>query len=608
MITRPNFLVLISTVLFFAIISSAQNSNVVVKNPRSYANANIGIDVRKTPGATVRGRLVYDDTGRPIRHALFSLAEVSEINTRSYYNTANVKTDEDGEFVIRDVGAGSYFPVIQMNGILNPNNVPNSPRLDEKPSELDTLFEKIEISGLGEFNLFIRAKRGGSITGKVTFHDGEVAVGMRVEALRKEGDSFVDAGDTRSNSSIGTTQTDDRGFYRFTGLPEGKYIVRVIEPVSNRESDSQNNTLYEGGLNHLRTYFPEGEDAVKAKEIDILFGQEQNEINIPLTKRKLFQISGKILAKSNKQPLSGFNIGFYRQDRSDSLDSYTAVRDYGNSKSDSLGNWTIRSLQKGKYRIDISQGYVYLNPKPAEKGISYSNLSKEIEITDADISGEVFEMPLESSISGTYTTTDGKSIPQNLRFMVVSKDGKTSELGDYGDETPTVASKTYVFFVGKLKSGPYKIFALNEEYFIKSIKIEGQNNLDSFFDLKEEQELKNVQIILSNKTGTLKGKVDGFPKSQNDSAVSFNTVVLLKSGYSLEEINLNTLVRIIDSDGSFEINAPPGEYSVIIVDSLTNQKSEDEQKEWFRKALRDSPKVEIKVGEVTNLSPRMPTN
>lgn len=85
-----------------------------------------GEDEDKITGATLRGRIIYEDSGRPVRYALVSLVrdekEKRPDGFYSGYSAKHVKTDENGEFVIRNVGAGSYYPLVKFEGILNRNS------------------------------------------------------------------------------------------------------------------------------------------------------------------------------------------------------------------------------------------------------------------------------------------------------------------------------------------------------------------------------------------------------------------------------------------------------------------------------------------------------
>ncbi len=188
-------------------------------------------DDEKITGATVRGRVLYDDTARPARYVTIALAEDKPNVSR--YSLTFVKTDENGEFVIKNVKAGTYIPYIKSDGVMNFDSFNFAIRgvsKDEIPADF---FQKISVSGLGEFQVEVRAKRGGAVSGRIIYADGEAAVGVKVEVLKKNGERYDNASQIYGNQGVGTATTDDRGFYRLSALPAGTYIVRVIEPVSH---------------------------------------------------------------------------------------------------------------------------------------------------------------------------------------------------------------------------------------------------------------------------------------------------------------------------------------------------------------------------------------
>jgi hypothetical protein len=564
-------------------------------------------DDGKVTGATIRGKVVYEDTGRPLRFV--AIGFVKSTDTNNTYSTKFVKTDENGDFVIKNVKAGTFLPIIKSDGILNPTSYANQLRQSDKKAEIENLFEKIEVPALGEFQVLVRAKRGGSIIGKVIYADGEVAVGIKVEALIKQNDVFQTT--SYGDFSVGTATTDDRGVYRFAGLPEGKYIVRAIEPVSHNEAKIE---LWEARSSYgqesqmLMTYYPASEKSDKATELDVGIGQEQSDININLPERKLFRISGKVIDKTTQKPLKDFQIMFYKLDDLDQKVARSMPFGAANTaKTDSLGNWALRSIPKGKYVITAIQGYVYRNPNEpqTEKPVTYSNSSKNIELTDKDMPDLMFEVSSESVISGTVSTEDGKSLPPYIGIFARSEDGKSIGSNQNAVEAKKSADeviKQSPFKIGKLSGGKYKIFGNVGEYFIKSVKLNGNDVTDSFIEVKEGEELKNVQVVLSGQTGTLKGKVDGYTAPERV------LVILLKSGIIASEAKYSNIGGRLKADGTFEIKAPAGDYSVFILTAKNEPKTEAEVEEWFKKMLKDASKVQIKIGEVANITLKMPSN
>ncbi|MEP6903784.1 MAG: carboxypeptidase regulatory-like domain-containing protein [Actinomycetota bacterium] len=564
-------------------------------------------DDLKITGATVRGRLIYEDTSRPLRYALITLiTENGEMYSK--YSTKFVKTDENGEFVIKNVKAGTYLSYVKSEGILNQDSYKfSSPRQPpgEKNENADSQFEKITVSGLGEFQIVVRARRGGAISGRILYADGESAVGVKVEALRKEGDRFSNIpASYNSESSVGKAQTDDRGFYRLAGLPEGQYIVRVIEPVSHNQNSGQyiyNVRDSQGSI--LKTYYPEGENSKNAKEIEILPGQEQVAIDLTLPERQLFGISGKIVKKQSSEPLTNFTVSFFKMSDRDELvaEIYTS----GNSAtSNKVGEWSLKSLPKGKYRLTISQGSVYTSEKDADKKpTQYPNMSKDIEITDKNLVDLDFEVPVESSISGTIVVEGDKDVPPATGIFVI--DDKTKVMGysdsfmSYNEENQQKV-KERPFRVGKLSEGKYWLFFNNQSFYFKSATLGGRDLSNSPIEIKEGEELKGVQIVLAGDMGTVRGKVAGYDGKEQA------VVVMVKTGVSLEQSRFGSFSAQIMPTGKFEVKAAPGEYSIFVITFKNRPKTETEAKEWFQNIVKDAQKVSVKSSEIIDFSLNMP--
>ena len=134
----------------------------------------------KVPGATVRGKLVYADTGAPVRYALIGFTTTGGKRTSGEF----VRTDEHGNFVYEDLKGGAYYPVVKNRGILNPEAF-NSRAITKKDrqNKLESTFPRIEVENGGQYQIMVRARRGATITGTIRYFDGEPAVGIKVEAL-----------------------------------------------------------------------------------------------------------------------------------------------------------------------------------------------------------------------------------------------------------------------------------------------------------------------------------------------------------------------------------------------------------------------------------------
>ncbi len=561
-------------------------------------------DDSKVTGATVRGRLIYEDTSRPVRYVMITL--VSDKETYTSYGSKFVKTDENGEFVITNVKAGTYVAYVKSEGILNQDSYKFSFRQPTKENKPDDKFEKIAISGLGEFQIVVSARRGGAVSGRILYADGESAVGVKVEVLRKENGRFSNTSSVYGGESgVGSAKTDDRGYYRIAGLPEGQYIVRVIEPVSHSQSSPQYVYTYRENQNSLlKTYFPEGESSKDARALEIFPGQEQTAIDITLPERQLFGISGKIVKKGSNEPLANFSVNFYKMSDRDEL-----VAEYSSSSqttSNKAGEWSLKSLPKGKYRISIAQGYVYNSNKDAEKNqAKYSNMSQEIEITDKNLADLNFEVPVESSLVGTIVVEGGKEVPANVQIYAINEESKQLSFSDYDynrNQTKTPQPiKEKTFRIGKLSEGKFRLgTSNNQNYYLKAIMLGGKDLLNSPLEIKEGEDLKDVQIVLSTNMGTVKGKVAGYDGKEE----AF--VVLIEANSVFGQVQTKNFSARLSPTGDFEVKAAPGEYSIIIATAKNRPQNAAEAKEWFQKLIREGQKITVKDSEITNVSLSMP--
>jgi hypothetical protein len=156
----------------------------------SIAAAGIAAQVREPsptpniPKAVVKGRVVYDDTNDPVRRSRINLLQLA--NDRGSLNSA---TDRDGRFEIREVPAGIYYVLLESPGIISPISFLKGNENDNRPPEafdIKSLREyctEIAVDGTNTVNVTVRARRGGAISGKVSYSDGAPAVNAVIRTV-----------------------------------------------------------------------------------------------------------------------------------------------------------------------------------------------------------------------------------------------------------------------------------------------------------------------------------------------------------------------------------------------------------------------------------------
>ena len=125
-----------------------------------------------------------------------------------------ILTDGEGRFVVAGVPPGrvnlgvnarGYLP--QQYGALRPGGAPQT--LEVAPGERLV-------------NVVVRVWKAATISGKILDDDGEPVEGVSIGILRKE----IVAGRLRYTTA-GAAGSDDRGIYKSTPLPPGKYVVTI---------------------------------------------------------------------------------------------------------------------------------------------------------------------------------------------------------------------------------------------------------------------------------------------------------------------------------------------------------------------------------------------
>lgn len=302
-------------------------------------------------GSTVRGRVVYRDTGKPVRHGWVGFSKTKDLvpptedenSTKDVLGSGSSRPDADkyaltdgnGEFVIKNIKAGIYQAIVKVPGVLNPGY---SDR--ENPE-----FQQFAIDGVSEVQTEIGVRRGAAISGRVLYPDGEPIINAKVQVFVKDKPLIESYSYGSNRDDITVAYTDDRGFYRFAGLPAGEYIVRVTEKATHSSESAEVSSYSVTSYNNkseLKTFYPSGSNVKKADAVQAYLGQEQTGIDISIPDRRLFRVSGSVVAKNSKMPLENVTVSFSK------IEEPEVVRYYQSEgiKADAQGKWLFKECRK----------------------------------------------------------------------------------------------------------------------------------------------------------------------------------------------------------------------------------------------------------------------
>jgi hypothetical protein len=207
---------------------------------------------RAPQGSTVTGRVYLDDTKAPCRKANVQLQPVALLladapPNRSGDQAGPVTTAKDaqfdGSYMFIHVAPGSYYVIANCPGYISPllalslaegrpsgEQEPLGPEQKAARNKMLESFSRVDVQSNQPTGTDLVLERGGAISGNITYDDGEPAAELEVTPLAR---MFRDGKETWSRIDVGSgpfaapTRTDDRGNYRISGLPSGKYALEV---------------------------------------------------------------------------------------------------------------------------------------------------------------------------------------------------------------------------------------------------------------------------------------------------------------------------------------------------------------------------------------------
>jgi len=556
--TLPAALALCCAFILLNVCVHAQSSSSTIVVPVPVPNAQ---GVPQTPPrgqSVISGRVVYEDTGRPARSV-----QVLVFNPANPGGARRTATNARGEFRLKQVAAGRYRVVVEALGVA----LLSTPFPDENQSDT----QEVSVDGTGNAEIEVRAKRGGVITGRVTYADGEPAIGARINLTRKRNDRPEPFYAGRRADSM---RTDDRGVYRIAGLPPGDYIVSAaVENI--RTEEMENGGVRYGGNGSLSvTYFPSASNARTATAVNVTQGTEAADINITLVERATHRVAGTVTVRRDNQPVAGASLTIRNKD---DLGNYTNSQ---NVQANVQGRFTFSDVPDGTYLIKINPPRpeptsMSANPEEMRKRFEESMRrfvpkQQEVSVAGADVTGLAIEMTEGSRIKGAVSVEGGGALPANIVVVAEGKDGGSAPF-------PGRVQPDGTWTLGGVAAGKVflTVFVPGGKFYAKSIAVNGIDASREPLEVKDGVEINGVRVLLSSGVATLAGRLLG-----TDGTPARNMFVMLV--VADPALRLNTrgshLVTRTNSEGLFSVSGAPGEYFVIVfAQSIRFLKGDDDE-------------------------------
>jgi Carboxypeptidase regulatory-like domain len=566
-------------------------------------------DRAQTPAgtATISGRVVAAETGRPVKRA-----RVSAVGGRG---SRTVLTDDQGRYQIAELAAGNYTVSASKAGFVDGVFGQRRPLQPGTPVTL--------ADAQAATNVDVRILRGGVITGHVGDEDGEplpraLVTVQRYQYVRGE----------RQLTTAGGDQTDDRGQFRVFGLPPGEYYVSAsavglgealgrglqqlaaglgagrggrggFDPAAGAGAPGQADQTQTG---YAPTYYPGVVSAAEAGKITLAPGQEFAGIDFQIQLVPLARVTGIVTGAPDVA-----NVMLVPQEASGGPGRLGMQALIGRAMAD--GAFTIPNVPPGHYTAIARSGGRSGDPRTA---------MQTVVVNGQNIDGVTLILQPGVTVSGNITV-ESSGTPSPADYSIFRVDlpdvdplpgggpaGRGGGRGAVFGGSSTV-QKNGAFSIANLQPGQHyvRVATGTQEagaWNLKSVTIGGAEVADVPFELKPGQNVDTVTVVLTDRTTEIAGTV----RTAQSAAVSAVTVIAFAADaqYWRPQSRRISTSRT-GATGAYRIRGlPAGDYYLLAVDDV-------EQGEWFDPAYLDSVKdkatrVTLSEGDKKTLDLRGP--
>ncbi|MEN3338770.1 MAG: hypothetical protein V7647_2446 [Acidobacteriota bacterium] len=503
---------------------------------RAQAPANASPAARAASTASISGHVLSGADGAPLARARVTLVSPALTDPRVALSRAG------GEYDFVHLPAGSYTITASRSGYA-------SRGYSDRPSARTTAVTLAEGQALNKLDVVLPA--AGVIVGRILDEDGKPFSGATVDALV----SRTDAGQA-TLASVSTTESDDRGEFRLSGLPAGQYYLSAFDPAFARVGDET------GPLRYNATYYPGVASVEEATRITVVPGLEPAPVSLGLKIVRPGRVSGRLNTPERRQLLSAAVVMTHMDT------ALSEAADQANVLPN--GTFTFRNVPPGRYEIrargDVTPGGTALFA------------SFRLRLEGRDVTDIVMELLPGATLSGELTFEPaGARHPPFTGFRVRAPliDGRSFADALTGGVTP---EGTYAIRGVMPGRHVLAVEGLPYPWVMKSVTWAGQDVTDAGLEADARQRFDNIRITLTD----LATDVSGVVHDENGKPVPDAMVLMIPQGqqYWQRTSRRFGLLRT-GADGRFRIRGlPDGEYRAVAPVDL-------DESDAFRTAVLD---------------------
>ncbi len=506
-------------------------------------------DARPDPQtARLSGRIHAAETGKPLRGALVQIVDLRAANPATRQGRW-VTTDADGRWELRALAPGRYTVSASKSGYL---------KLEygqKRPFERGKILELATGQSLETIDMAL--PRAGAITGRIFDEFGDPVAAAFVRVMRHR---YVDGRrqliplveGLEVLTSGGGDITDDLGQFRIHGLTPGEYYVAALFTPPGESATR---------AGYPPVYYPGTASVAQARRVAVRIGEDAQDVSFNLVSAQYAVVSGSIINSAGAPVTASVNLRA-AEPIAASLTSSGATA--------TGGTFTLTNVPPGEYQLQVwgVQG----------PGGVPEFASMPVAVAGQDVTGLVVTTSPGATATGRVTFEGGARPDRRLfvRAMTTVASAPTFANASVGVQ-PDMAFEMR----GLTGTQTFRLGALPEGWFLKSVAHQGIDITDSGYEFKPGQHVSDVEILLTQRATTLAGTVqDAQGTPVPDYTVVAFAADTAKWGYQTRFVRSARP----DQQGRFAIRAlPPGDYLVVALEYVeTGQELDPEQLERWK--------------------------